>query len=115
MSENRSQISGIIAAVSTPIFLGMAPVFGKLALEAGTDPFSVAALRTILAVALLWAIYIVSFRKYIYIYPAGLIGCIVIGAINGIGSLFYYSGLGVLDASLVQLLNGMYLPLAVVI
>lgn len=115
MSQNRSQISGVIAAVSTPIFLGMAPVFGKLALQAGTDPFSVAALRTMLAVLLLWSIYLIWFRRYIFIYPAGLIGCIVIGAINGIGSLFYYSGLGVLDASLVQLLNGMYLPLAVVL
>ena len=115
MSQNGPQISGIIAAISTPVFLGMAPVFGKMALQAGTDPFSVAALRTVLAVMLLWGIYLVSFRKYIYIYPAGLIGCIVIGAINGIGSLFYYSGLGLLDASLVQLLNGMYLPLAVVI
>jgi len=35
--------------------------------------------------------------------------------VNGIGSLFYYGGLSLLDASLTQLLNGMYLPLAVLI
>jgi drug/metabolite transporter (DMT)-like permease len=50
-----------------------------------------------------------------FIYPAGLMGCIVIGVINGIGSLFFYGGLGLLDASLAQLLNGTYLVFAVLI
>jgi drug/metabolite transporter (DMT)-like permease len=63
----------------------------------------------------MWAVYLIFFRKYIYIYPAGLLGCVVIGVINGIGSLFYYGGLTYLDASLVQLLNGMYLPIAVLL
>lgn len=113
--NSSTPISGVIAAFATPIFLGMAPIFGKLAIEAGADPFSVAALRTVLAVALMWGVYLLFFRKYIFIYPAGLMGCIVIGTVNGIGSLFYYGGLGQLDASLTQLLNGMYLPMAVVI
>lgn len=108
-------IRGIVAIFATPVFLGMAPIFGKLAITAGADPFSVAALRTIVAVTLLWGVYAVFFRRYIYIYPAGLLGCVVIGAINGIGSLFYYGGLSMLDASLAQLLNGMYLPLAVLL
>lgn len=112
---NSKQVVGIAAAFATPIFLGMAPIFGKLAINAGTDPFSVAAIRTVLAALVLWVIYIVSMRKYIYIYPAGFMGCVVIGIINGIGSLFYYGGLGQLDASLVQLLNGMYLAFAVLI
>lgn len=93
----------------------MAPIFGKLAINAEADPFSVAAIRTLIAVGLLWLVYGLFFRKYIFIYPAGLMGCIVIGVINGIGSLFYYGGLDLLDASLVQLINGMYLPLAVLI
>jgi drug/metabolite transporter (DMT)-like permease len=38
---------------------------------------------------------------------------VVIGTVNGVGSLFYYGGLGLLDASLTQLLNGMYLVFAV--
>lgn len=108
-------IRGIAAIFATPVFLGMAPIFGKLAITAGADPFSVAALRTIVAVTLLWGVYAIFFRRYIYIYPAGLLGCVVIGAINGIGSLFYYGGLSMLDASLAQLLNGMYLPLAVLL
>lgn len=115
MAENQNQIRGIIAVLATPTFLGMAPIFGKLAINANADPFSVAAIRTLIAVGILWLIYFLFFRKYIFIYPAGLMGCIVIGVINGIGSLFYYGGLDLLDASLVQLINGMYLPLAVLI
>jgi drug/metabolite transporter (DMT)-like permease len=43
------------------------------------------------------------------------LGCFVVGAINGIGSLFFYGGLGLLDASLVQLLNGTYIAFAVLL
>ncbi len=105
----------VAAAIATPIFLGMAPIFGKLAITAGADSFSVAALRTLVAVLLLWMIYALFFRRYLYIYPAGLLGCIVVGTVNGIGSLFYYGGLGMLDASLSQLLNGMYIVFAVLL
>lgn len=42
-------------------------------------------------------------------------GCIVIGIINGIGSLFYYGGLQQLDASMVQLINGSYLAFAMLL
>lgn len=115
MNERRIPLGGVAAAFMTPIFLGMAPIFGKMAIRAGADPFSVAALRTAVAVLLLWGVYLILFRRYIYIYPAGLFGCVVIGAVNGIGSLFYYGGLGLLDASLTQLLNGMYLVFAVLL
>lgn len=115
MPEQRMNIKAIATVFATPALLGMAPIFGKLAINTGADPFSVAALRTIMAVAILWAAYVLIFRKYIFIYPAGLMGCIVIGAINGIGSLFYYAGLGILDASLAQLINGMYLVFAVML
>lgn len=108
-----SRAQGLAAALLTPLFLGVAPILGKLAITEGVDPFSVAALRTVVAVALLWVIYILFFRRYIYIYPAGLLGCIVVGVINGVGSLFFYGGLGLLDASLSQLLNGMYIVFAV--
>lgn len=115
MDKQPVNAKAIIAVFATPAFLGMAPIFGKLAINTGADPFSVAALRTLMAVAILWGTYLLVFRKYIFIYPAGLMGCIVIGAINGIGSLFYYGGLGILDASLAQLINGMYLVFAVMI
>ncbi|HEX2906041.1 MAG TPA: DMT family transporter [Phototrophicaceae bacterium] len=111
----RSNVRGIATAFMTPLFLGMAPIFGKLAINAGADPFTVAAWRTVIAVIFLWGMYALFARRYIYIYPAGLLGCVVIGTVNGIGSLFYYSGLGLLDASLSQLLNGMYLIFVVLL
>lgn len=115
MNNQSVKLGGIVAVFATPIFLGLAPIFGKLAINTGADPFSVAALRTMTAVAILWLTYLLLFRKYIYIYPAGLLGCIVIGTINGIGSLFYYGGLQQLDASLAQMINGMYLVFAVML
>ena len=105
----------VAAAVLTPVTLGLAPIFGKLAILDGADPFSVAAVRTVIAAALLWVIFALFFRKYLYIYPAGLLGCIIVGVVNGIGSLFFYSALGMIDASLVQLLNGMYVVFAVML
>jgi drug/metabolite transporter (DMT)-like permease len=109
------QWRGVVAALSTPIFLGLAPIFGKLAIQAGADPFTVSALRTLIAVGLMWGFYALFFPRYIYIYPAGLLGCIVIGSINGIGSLFYYSGLTLLSSSMVQLINGSYLAFAIIL
>lgn len=114
MDEN-SPVRSLLTAIATPVFLGTAPIFGKMAINDGVDPFTVAAIRTLIAVAILWLMYILLFRRYIYIYPAGLMGCMVIGIINGIGSLFYYNGLGELDASVVQLINGLYLVFAVAI
>ncbi|MCA9912312.1 MAG: EamA family transporter, partial [Anaerolineae bacterium] len=117
MGQQSRQINtgGIIAALSTPLFLGVAPIFGKMAVQFA-DPFTVAALRTMLAVSLLWIVFLLFARRYIFIYPAGLMGCVVIGVINGIGSLFYYGGLHQLDnASLAQLINGMYLVFALMI
>jgi drug/metabolite transporter (DMT)-like permease len=105
----------VTAAILTPLLLGVAPIFGKQAIDAGADPFTVAAERTIIAVALLWLFFGIFQRKAIFIYPAGLLGCVVVGVVNGIGSLFYYTGLELLDASLVQLLNGTYLVFAVLL
>lgn len=107
--------TGIATALLTPALLGVAPIFGKQAIALGADPFTVAAVRTVIAVALLWIFYAIFLRKSIFIYPAGLLGCVVVGVVNGIGSLFYYSGLGLLDASLAQLLNGLYLVFAVLL
>ncbi len=104
-----------ILSFMSPVFLGSAPLFGKLAYQGGSDPFTVAALRTLIAAAILWAFYAILWRRYLYIYPAGLLGCVVVGAVNGIGSLMYYSGLSLLDASTAQLLNGTYVIFAVVL
>ena len=115
MTRWHASPGAITAAALTPFMLGLAPIFGKLAINQGADPFSVAAVRTVIAAGLLWLIFAIFFRRYLYIYPAGLLGCIIVGIVNGIGSLFFYSGLGLLDASLVQLLNGMYVVFAVML
>lgn len=110
-----TQRTNMMAALLSPVFLGMAPVFGKLALRGGADPFTVAAVRTSLAAGLLWILYLIVWREYLYIYPAGFLGCAVVGTINGVGSLFYYNGLSRLDASMSQLLNGTYLIFVVLL
>ncbi|PJF44308.1 MAG: hypothetical protein CUN55_04710 [Phototrophicales bacterium] len=110
-----SERLGVSVALLTPVFLGMNPIFGKLAYREGADPFTVAALRTVLAVFILWVFYYLFARRYLFIYPAGLMNCIAIGAVNGIGSLMYYNGLNYLDASIAQLLNGMYLVFVVIL
>lgn len=112
MTDNNK---GVIAALLSPFFLGVAPVLGKFALEGGAEPFTVAALRTGMVVLLLWTGYFLFWRKYIFIYWAGFIACAAIGFTNGIGSLFYYSGLDLLDASVAQLINAMYIVFVVIL
>jgi drug/metabolite transporter (DMT)-like permease len=116
-SPSSSQLNtrGLSAALLTPTFLGLAPLFGKLAYMGGSDPFTVAATRTVVAAGILWIAYLLFWRQFIYIYPAGLLGCVVVGMTNGIGSLFYYNGLRYLDASVAQLLNASYLIIVVLL
>ncbi|MCS7010564.1 MAG: DMT family transporter [Anaerolineales bacterium] len=100
--------TGIGAALASALFLGMTPTFGKQAINLGVHPFWVVALRTLLA-ALVVFLWIVLFRRsFLYIYPAGLLGCGLAGAINGLGSVFYYLSLQHLDVSLGQLLYSLY-------
>lgn len=99
---------GINAALFSAFFLGLAPIFGKRAIISGFSPLGVVAYRTILATFLLFLMMLIFQRKYLYIYPAGLIGCLLAGSINGIGSLFYYNALGRIDAGLGQLLYSLY-------
>lgn len=99
---------GIYAALLSAVVLGLAPIFGKQAILAGTPPLTVVALRTVAASAGLWLLFALARRRYFYIYPIGLLGCLTAGVINGLGSLMYYSGLGRLDASLAQLLYTLY-------
>ncbi|MBN2305804.1 MAG: DMT family transporter [Anaerolineae bacterium] len=115
MDDYTTRRARLITALLSPVFLGMAPVFGKLALRGGSDPFTVAAVRTAFAALLLWVLYLIFWRKYIYIYTAGFLGCAVVGTINGIGSLMYYNGLNRMDASMSQLLNGTYLVFVVLL
>jgi drug/metabolite transporter (DMT)-like permease len=103
-----AQAQGVSAALLSAVVLGLAPIFGKQAILAGTHPLAVVALRTALGVAAMWLLFGLFWRRYLFIYPAGLYGCLTAGFINGVGSLMYYSGLGRLDASLAHLLYTLY-------
>ncbi|HXD10428.1 MAG TPA: DMT family transporter [Anaerolineales bacterium] len=106
---HKGRIRGINAALISAFFMGLAPVFGKAAM--GPDkftPLTVVAVRTGMAALLLLLIMAIFQRKYIYIYPAGLLGCALAGGINGLGSIFYYIGLSRLNASLAQMLYALY-------
>ena len=108
MKKRADQIKGIEAALASALFLGLAPVFGKQAITLGFSPLAVVAFRTIMAAALLLLIVAIIRRPYLYIYPAGLMGCTLAGALNGLGSLFYYFALGRLSVSVAQLLYSLY-------
>src|SRR5690349_13271891 len=101
-----AQAQGIVAALLSALVLGLAPTFGKQAINAGTPALSVVALRTLLATLSLWLMFSLhpAGRRLFYIYPVGLWGCLAAGVVNGLGSLMYYTGLARLDASLAQML-----------
>jgi drug/metabolite transporter (DMT)-like permease len=101
--------TGINAALISALFLGLAPVFGKAAMGAGKfSPLAVVALRTSMAALLLVILIVLSKRRTLYIYPAGFLGCMMAGAVNGFGSIFYYIGLSKLNASVAQMLYALY-------
>ncbi|HUH98496.1 MAG TPA: DMT family transporter, partial [Anaerolineales bacterium] len=99
---------GVFAALSSAAFLGISPVFGKLAINLGFSPLAVTAFRSGLAAGLIFLVMLLFFRSYLYIYPVGLIGCFLAGAINGLGSILYYMALERLDASVGQTLYLIY-------
>ncbi len=103
-----TRTKGITAALASALFLGMAPVFGKQAILLGMPPLGVVAFRTGLAALLLFLLIVIFKRQYLFIYPAGLLGCLMAGWINGVGSLFYYSALGRIGAGEGQLLYSLY-------
>jgi len=105
---NTKTKAGILSAITSAFFLGLAPVFGKLAINSGISPLATVAFRTGLAAGSLLLVVIIFYRKYLYIFPIGLIGCMIAGATNGIGSILYYLALERLDASLGQLLYSLY-------
>jgi len=105
--KKRSQ--GIYAALTSALLIGLAPVFGKAAMGPGQfSPFAVVALRTVMAALLLVVIIAIFRRQFLYIYPAGLIGCMMAGGLNGTGSIFYYVGLSKLNANVAQMLYAIY-------
>lgn len=106
---HKTHSTGVNAALFSAFFLGLAPVFGKAAMvPGGFSPLAVVALRTSAAALLLVLLISIFNRSALYIYPAGLLGCIMAGVVNGIGSIFYYEGLNRLNASVAQMLYALY-------
>ena len=116
MSPSRNQRNGIRAALLSALVLGTTPILGKQAYLAGMDAYSLTALRTLAAALVLWGIFLSSKRrrKFIFIYPAGLLISFAAGALNGFSSLLYYNGLTRIDAGVGQMLYALY-PLFVVV
>jgi drug/metabolite transporter (DMT)-like permease len=100
--------SGIAAALGAAVFLGLTPVLGKIALALGVAPLAVVAWRTGLATLLLLIPIALLQRRYLYIFPAGLLGCGLAGLLNGAGSILFYMALQRLEASVGQLLFSLY-------
>lgn len=113
-SLSRKQRQGIGATVAASFFLGWAPILGKIAYTNDVTPYTLAAFRTIAAALLLWLVFAIFWRDEIAISWRDLVGCIGVGAVNGFGSLLFYTGLSHLDASRASLLNTLY-PLWVVL
>jgi drug/metabolite transporter (DMT)-like permease len=107
-SEADRRVTGIVAALLSTLLAGTAPIFGKLAYQAGVGATTVVAVRTFVAAGLLWLVYLLFFRRVLAIDRGNLLGCIGMGLANGIGSLLYYGGLTRVDASLGHLLYSMY-------
>ena len=65
--------------------LGLAPTFGKQAINAGTPALSVVAVRTLLATLSLWVVFSLhpAGRRLFYIYPVGLWGAWRLGSSTG--------------------------------
>jgi drug/metabolite transporter (DMT)-like permease len=104
----KAETTGILAALGSALFLGLSPIFGKMAINLGFSPYAVVAFRTSFAAVLLFLVILIFYRPFLYIFPVGLVGCMLAGVINGLGSLLYYQALDRLDVSVGQLLYSLY-------
>jgi drug/metabolite transporter (DMT)-like permease len=100
---------GLMWALISPLFLGTMPIFAKLAYAGHIDLFTVAALRTTVAAVLMWLAALTIGRKFIRSSSPAIFGSMLAGGINGLGSIFFYGSLVLIDASLGQLINITYL------
>lgn len=100
---------GVIWALASSVFLGTIPILAKIAYTAGVKVMTVVAFRTVFAALLLWVTVLIFGRHYIRSSAPAIISSLIAGAINGAGSIFFYSSLTLIDASLGQLINITYL------
>ncbi|MBK7896761.1 MAG: DMT family transporter [Candidatus Promineifilaceae bacterium] len=100
---------GLLWGVLSPIFLGIVPILAKVAYAAGVNVLTVVAFRTIIAALFLWAGMLLFKRNLIRSSMPAVLSSMIAGAINGLGSIFFYTSLTRIDASLGQLVNISYL------
>jgi drug/metabolite transporter (DMT)-like permease len=100
--------TGLMAALSSALFLGISPTLGKTAFAGGFFPVEVVGLRALGAALLLFLIIFITKRSLLQIYPMGLIGCILAGWINALGALFYYSAITRIDTGLGAIIYSLY-------
>lgn len=106
---SRQWEKGLIWAFMSPLFLGTIPILAKLAYAQGVNVLTVVAFRTLFAALILWLYTYIFHRKLIITSGPAVWSSILAGAINGFGSLFYYSSLTRIDAAMGQLINITYL------
>lgn len=100
---------GLVWALLSPLFLGIVPIFAKVAYSVGVGVLTVVTFRTLFAAAVIWLTMLLFRRHLIRSSAFAIAGSMVAGGINGIGSLFFYASLNRIDASLGQLINITYL------
>ncbi|MFZ5919390.1 MAG: DMT family transporter [Chloroflexota bacterium] len=107
-AHRTKRAGGVGITLLATFCFGWAPIFGKLAYRAHVPPLTLAATRTVIAAGALWAFYLIFWRRLVRIGWRDLVGAASMGVVNGVGSLFYYTGLERVDASLAQLLYALY-------
>jgi drug/metabolite transporter (DMT)-like permease len=100
---------GLFWALLSPLFLGIIPIFAKIAYAAGANVLTVVAFRTLFAALLMWLGMLIFGRHLLRSSTFAILGSLIAGAINGVGSLFFYASLSRIDASMGQLINISYL------
>ncbi len=114
VGEGRRRSGGLYSGLLAAFLLGWAPILGKFAYRAGVTPLTLAALRSLVAALFLYLIYSVAWRGHLHLRAQELLSCLLVGAVNGIGSIFYYAALERLDASQASLLSTLYVVWVVI-
>lgn len=100
---------GLLWGLLSPLFLGVVPILAKVAYATGVNVLTVVAFRTVIAAVFLWLGMLLFKRNLIRSSLPAVASSMIAGAINGLGSIFFYSSLTRIDASLGQLVNISYL------
>jgi drug/metabolite transporter (DMT)-like permease len=100
---------GLLWGLLSPLFLGIVPILAKVSYAAGVNVLTLVAFRTVMAALFLWTGMLLFKRELIRSSTPAVFSSMIAGAINGLGSIFFYTSLTRIDASLGQLVNISYL------